>query len=183
MGLLKSGGLGSGTEVREVGMCNGELGFEVLPGLIGGSGAAPFATGFVEHLGPKHEGVCIVNDLPGGVRVATSVGVVLSIFDLLDEDFEWLGRVVGGLEALVVGIEVHGGDSAIGAVEVREYLDGGYVGVRGVSVFECPDVNIWYSSKKELFQRVVDGVVVAKHAEFGGMLADVGRNLGGGSIG
>ena len=65
VGLLESGGLGSGTEVSKVGMGKGKLGFEELPGLLDHRGAMPLAAGFVEGLGAKHDGVGVVDDLPG----------------------------------------------------------------------------------------------------------------------
>ena len=183
VGMLVAGSCSGGTQVGEVGVGDSELRFEVLPRLVGGGGAAPFAARFVELLCAKHNRVGVVDDLASRVGVATGIGIVLGIFDLLDERFKRFGGIVGCLEALVVGVKVHWGDPSVGAIQMGKYLNRCHVGVCGVFILEHADVDIRDSRKKELFQCIVDSVVVAEEAQGGRMLANVGRDLGVGAIG
>ena len=131
-------------------MGSGEFSFEMLPRLVGSNGAAPFTAGFVELLCSKHDQIGVVDNLPRRVWIVASVGVVLCIFNLLDESLEWLGRIVWGLEAGIVGFKVHRGDSSVGAIKVCEYRYGCHVGISGVSILEGTDVDVRYRSEKEL---------------------------------
>ena len=65
MGLLESGRGSGGLKVGKVSVGNGKFSFEVLPCLVGGSGAAPFVACFVELLCAKHDQICIVDNLTG----------------------------------------------------------------------------------------------------------------------
>ena len=163
-------------------MGDGELSLEVLPRLVGGSEAAPFPTGLIELLGSEHDGVGVVNNLPGRVRVVTGVSIILGVLNLLDKTFKRLGGIVGGLEAGVVGFEVHRCDPTVGAIQMVEDRNGRHVGVGGVFVLECADVDIRHGRKKELFQSIVDSVVVSEQAEGRSVLMNVGSDLRVGAV-
>ena len=92
------------THVVEVSVGHGEVEFEVGPSVFGGRSATPFATRVNKHVRAEHDVVGVVDYLHGRVGLASGIGKVHCILDLLNERFEGLVGVVGSFEADVVGM-------------------------------------------------------------------------------
>ena len=120
VGLVEASGLTGVAHVAQVGVGKGEVQFEVGPCTIVGRLATPIATRVDKHVRVEHDVVCVVDDLRGGVSLAGGISEVHSIFDLLDEGFKGLVGVISRFEALIVGVEVHGGHAPVRGVEVTK---------------------------------------------------------------
>ena len=75
---------------------------EECPGLDVRWLSSPDLAVIVEEIGLKHELKSNSDDQGRGVGRVSGRDVVNRIFDLIDQDFEWLIAVVGRLESLIV---------------------------------------------------------------------------------
>ena len=97
---------------------DGKGSFEGRPGFGGGGLAFPEFALVVEHAGFENQLVGDGGDLDRGIRCVTGGGKIDGVFDLVEEYFDGLVRVVVGLHLGVVGEEIRGADVGVCGVEV-----------------------------------------------------------------
>ena len=95
-----------------------KVGFEVDPGLVGGSCTVPALAVVEEQTSVKDETESGVEDLCFGLRLVTSVGIFLGVVNLLYQDFKWCVGAPRGLEWLAIVDELLGTDGAVGSEKV-----------------------------------------------------------------
>ena len=94
-------------------MCQGEVCLEIGPSLVGVVLALPGFSIVQEHAGCEEELKGGGDDLGGGLGSIDGSGIVEGVFDLVEEAFDRLIGIVGGLEGDVVVLEVSCGDASV----------------------------------------------------------------------
>ena len=96
---METVGLGCGLGQAKIAVGLSEVDFEGGPGFIYCWKFAPVSTGFWKHSSVENKRVGVADNLIGGVGIVPGIGIVHSILELRVECFDWLGGIVGGLEA------------------------------------------------------------------------------------
>ena len=94
-------------------MGQGEVCLKIVPSLVGVVLELPGFAILQEHAGYKEEPKGGGDDLGGGRGSISGGGIVEGVFDLFEDAFDWLIRIVGGLEGDVVVLEVGCRDASV----------------------------------------------------------------------
>ena len=94
-------------------MVQGEVCLEIGPSLVGVVLVLPGFAIVQEHAGCEEELKGGGDNLGRGIGSISGGGIVEGVFDLVEEAFDRLIRIVGGLEGGVVFLEVGCGDASI----------------------------------------------------------------------
>ena len=103
-------------------MGQGEVRLEIGPSLVNVGIALPGFAIVQENYGCKEELKGGGDNLGGGIGVISGGGIVEGVFDLVEKDFYWLIRIVGGLEIYVVVIEVGCQDASVIRINMLKYV-------------------------------------------------------------
>ena len=108
-------------------MVQGGLCLEIGPSIVGVVLALPGFAIVQEHAGCKEELRGGVNDLSGGIGSIADGGKVEGVFDMVEEDFDWLIGIVGSFEVDIVVLEVGCGYMSVHRVHMIKDVVSGYI--------------------------------------------------------
>ena len=80
-----------------------------------------------EHASCEEEMKVGGNNLGGRIRIISGGGIVEGVFALVEEAFDWLIGIVGGLENDVVAQEVGCQDASVFVIKMRKDVARGYI--------------------------------------------------------
>ena len=108
-------------------MGQGEVRLEICPILVVVRLALPGFAIFQEHASCEEELKGSSNDLGGVIGSIAGGGIVEGIFELVEEAFDWLIGIVGGLESNVLVLEVGCQDATVLGVNILKDIARGYI--------------------------------------------------------
>ena len=94
-------------------MGQGEVCLEICPNFVGVILALPGFAIIQEHAGCKEDLKGGGKNLGGGIGSISDGSIVKGVFDLIEEAFDWVIWIVGGLEVDVVVLEVGYADTIV----------------------------------------------------------------------
>ena len=153
--------------------------FEVVPGVCSGRMRIPEFAIFEIKASFEYQCVGDVEELFGGVWLATIVGVVLAVFYLFDEAIERTVGVPSSAHFGIIVFELEGGDVAVVVEQVCQNGADGLVHVSDVTVFQCANLDVIKGRKELVFECGVDVFEFAPLAQVFCVAAGDGAGVGG----